>query len=103
MSVRKHFISVSCRSGPDSFVASRRPGVSGPGRRSDLVADLMPMVHAERQSLSDFLATLTPDQWSHATWCHKWNVQELVGHLTAAGNITAPHFFGGFVRSGFNF
>jgi hypothetical protein len=53
------------------------------------VADLMPMVHAERQSLSDFLGTVPPNQWKHETWCHKWNVQELVGHLTAAGNITA--------------
>ena len=29
--------------------------------------DLMPMVHAERQSLSDFLDTLTPDQWTAPT------------------------------------
>ena len=67
------------------------------------MADLMPMVHAERRSLADFLDTLTPEQWSAPTWCDKWNVQELVGHLTAAGNITAPHFFGGFITSGFSF
>ncbi len=30
-------------------------------------------------------------------------MQELVGHLTAAGNITAPHFFAGFLKAGFNF
>ena len=67
------------------------------------MADLMPMVHEERASLSEFLGTLAPDQWSTPTACDKWNVQELVGHLTAAGNITAPHFFGGFIRTGFNF
>ena len=67
------------------------------------MADLMPMVHAERKSLSDFLDTLAPEQWSAPTWCDKWNVQDLVGHLTAAGNITAPHFFGGFIKTGFNF
>ncbi|MDQ1380711.1 MAG: hypothetical protein QOJ71_1430 [Actinomycetota bacterium] len=67
------------------------------------MADLMPMVHAERASLSDFLDTLTPQQWSAPTWCEKWNVQELVAHLTAAGNITAPHFLGGFLKAGFNF
>ena len=67
------------------------------------MADLMPMVHAERASLGDFLDTLTPAQWSSPTWCDKWNVQELVGHLTAAGNITAPHFFAGFLKAGFNF
>jgi uncharacterized protein (TIGR03083 family) len=67
------------------------------------MADLMPMVHAERHSLASFLDTLTPEQWKAPTWCDKWNVQEVVGHLTAAGNITAPHFFSGFIRSGFNF
>ena len=67
------------------------------------MADLMPMVHDERRSLADFLDTLTPEQWSAPTWCDQWNVQELVGHLTAAGNITAPHFFAGLVKSGFSF
>jgi uncharacterized protein (TIGR03083 family) len=65
--------------------------------------DLMPMVHSERASLSDYLDTLAPEQWSAPTWCDKWNVQQLVAHLTAAGNITAPHFFGGFIKAGFNF
>jgi uncharacterized protein (TIGR03083 family) len=67
------------------------------------MADLMPMVHAERASLSEFLDTLAPQQWSAPTWCDKWNVQELVAHLTAAGNITAPHFLAGFLKAGFNF
>src|ERR1043165_9037212 len=67
------------------------------------MADLMPMVHAERRSLAGFLDTLPPEQWSAPTWCDQWNVQELVGHLTAAGDITAPHFFGGFSKSGFSF
>ncbi|HEV7524726.1 MAG TPA: maleylpyruvate isomerase family mycothiol-dependent enzyme [Acidimicrobiia bacterium] len=65
--------------------------------------DLMPMVHAERASLSEFLDTLSPEQWNAPTWCDKWNVQELVAHLTAAGNITAAHFFAGFVKAGFSF
>ena len=33
------------------------------------MADLMPMVHAERASLGEFLDTLTPAQWSAPTWC----------------------------------
>ena len=65
--------------------------------------DLMPMVHAERANLSEFLETISPDQWTAPTWCDKWNVQQLVAHLTAAGNITAPHFFGGFIKTGFSF
>jgi uncharacterized protein (TIGR03083 family) len=67
------------------------------------MADLMPMVHSERASLSEFLDTLTPQQWGAPTWCDKWNVQEVVAHLTAAGNITAPHFLAGFLKAGFNF
>ena len=67
------------------------------------MTDLMPMVHAERHSLAQFLDTLAPQQWQSSTWCDKWTVQEVVGHLTASGNITAGHFFGGFIRSGFSF
>jgi uncharacterized protein (TIGR03083 family) len=67
------------------------------------MADMMPMVHAERRSLAEFLDTLATDQWQARTWCEKWTVQDLVGHLTAAGNITAPHFIGGFVKTGCNF
>ena len=67
------------------------------------MGSLMPMVHAERRSLAEFLDTLTPEQWRASSWCDKWTVQDLVGHLTAAGNITAPHFFGGLIRSGFSF
>jgi uncharacterized protein (TIGR03083 family) len=67
------------------------------------MANLLPMIHAERRSLAEFLDTISPEQWTTPTLCEKWNVQDLVGHLTAAGNITAPHFFGGFIRTGFNF
>ena len=67
------------------------------------MADLMPMVHAERRSLADFLEQMTPEQWTAPSWCDKWNVQELVGHLVAAASITAPHFFSGFLRQGFSF
>jgi uncharacterized protein (TIGR03083 family) len=67
------------------------------------MADYMPMIHEERASLSEFLGTLTPDQWSTPTWCDKWTVQDLVGHLVAAARITAPHFFAGVVSKGFSF
>ena len=61
------------------------------------------MVHAERAALAEFLEPLPAEQWTQPTWCTKWNVQEVVGHLTAAGSITAAHFFPGFVMAGFNF
>jgi uncharacterized protein (TIGR03083 family) len=67
------------------------------------MADLMPMIHAERASLSEFLGTLAPEQWAAQSWCDKWNVQQVTGHLVAAANITAPHFFSGLVMTGFSF
>lgn len=67
------------------------------------MTDLMPMIHAERRLLADDLAVLEPNQWAQTTWCPKWNVQELTGHLVAAGSITAPHFLLGFIRTGFSF
>ena len=67
------------------------------------MADLMPMIHAERRSLSDYLDNLAPEQWTGTTWCDKWNVQQVVGHLVAAAKITPAHFFPGIIMSGFSF
>ena len=62
------------------------------------MADLMPMIQAERGSLAEFLGTLTPEQWRTQTLCDKWKVQDVVGHLVAAAKITAGHFFTGSQR-----
>lgn len=67
------------------------------------MTDFMAMVPGERRSLSEYLATLSADQWTAQTPCAKWNVQQLTGHLVAAAKITAPHFFGGLIKSGFSF
>ena len=67
------------------------------------MVDYMPMIHAERLLLSKYLDKLTPEQWTAATWCSKWNVHDLVAHMVAAGNITFGHFAGGFIKSGFKF
>src|SRR5581483_6423351 len=65
--------------------------------------DLMPMVHAERRSLAGFLGTLPPERWAAPTLCDKWTVQQVVGHVVAAGNVTVLHFFAGLGRAGFSF
>lgn len=67
------------------------------------MTDLMPMVHAERRALANYLEGLSPEQWAAQSWCEKWTVQDVTGHIIAAANITAPHFFGGFIKSGFSF
>ena len=67
------------------------------------MVDYMPMIHAERAELATYLDKLTPEQWQSQTWCDKWNVQDLVAHMVAAGSITFGHFAGGFIKAGFNF
>lgn len=67
------------------------------------MADLTPMVRVERRALADFLDTLSEQQWAAQSWCDKWSVQDVVGHLIAAAKITAPHFFGGLLKNGFSF
>ena len=67
------------------------------------MADFIPMIQVERASLAGFLVTMTPEQWAAPTWCEKWNVQQVTGHLIAAANVTAPHFFSGLAMTGFSF
>lgn len=67
------------------------------------MADVIPMMQAERKLLDEYLVTLTPEQFAAQSWCHKWTVQDLVAHLTAAGHVTAGHFFGTLIRNGFSF
>jgi uncharacterized protein (TIGR03083 family) len=67
------------------------------------MADVKTMMRAERASLDEYLGTLQPEQWLAPTWCDRWNVQQVVGHLTAAAKVTAPHFFAGMVKTGFSF
>lgn len=67
------------------------------------MVDTMTMVKAERHAFADYLTTLTDDQWAQPTWCTKWTVQEVVGHLVAAGRITAGHFITSFLKAGFSF
>lgn len=67
------------------------------------MAELMPMIHAERAALADYLDTLAPEQWAARTWCDRWNVQQVVGHLVASGSLTFGHFLATFIGSGFNF
>ncbi len=57
---------------------------------------LWALAHAERAALADDLAGLSVEQWQQATLCAKWNVEDVVAHLTAAashdaGKVVAQH------------
>lgn len=67
------------------------------------MADLMHMVHKERQQLFEVLEGLTPDQWQAKTACDRWSVQHVAGHVIGSAKVTAPHFMKNFITSGFNF
>ena len=49
---------------------------------------LWALAHAERAALADDLADLNTEQWRHSTLCDKWDVEEVVAHLTAAASLT---------------
>ncbi len=48
---------------------------------------LWALAHAERASLAEDLAGLRAEQWRHGTLCGKWDVEEVVAHLTAAASL----------------
>lgn len=48
---------------------------------------LWALAHAERAALADDLEGLSPDQWHHQTLCGRWDVEQVVAHLTAAASL----------------
>jgi uncharacterized protein (TIGR03083 family) len=49
---------------------------------------LWALAHAERAALAEDLAGLNAEQWRHGTLCGKWDVEEVVAHLTAAASLS---------------
>jgi uncharacterized protein (TIGR03083 family) len=48
---------------------------------------LWTLAHAERAALAEDLSGLSAEQWRHATLCGRWDVEEVVAHLTAAASL----------------
>ena len=49
--------------------------------------DLWALAHVERAALAEDLSGLSEEQWRHGTLCGKWDVEEVVAHLTAAASL----------------
>jgi uncharacterized protein (TIGR03083 family) len=64
---------------------------------------IWPTIHAERQSLADDLAVLTPEQWATQSLCSEWNIHQVLAHLLSAAKMTPPKFFARFAAARFNF
>jgi uncharacterized protein (TIGR03083 family) len=64
---------------------------------------IWPTIHAERQSLANDLAALTPEQWATQSLCSDWNVHQVLAHLLSAAKMTPPKFFARFAAARFDF
>jgi uncharacterized protein (TIGR03083 family) len=48
---------------------------------------LWALAHAERATLAEELSGLSAAQWRHGTLCGRWDVEEVVAHLTAGASL----------------
>ncbi|MFJ6537311.1 maleylpyruvate isomerase family mycothiol-dependent enzyme [Paenarthrobacter sp. NPDC091711] len=48
---------------------------------------LWTLVHAERAALVEDMTGLSEEQWRHETLCGRWDVEEVLAHLTAAASL----------------
>src|ERR1700730_12586527 len=48
---------------------------------------LWALAHAERAALADDLSGLSDEQWRYRSLCGKWDVEEVVAHLTATASL----------------
>jgi uncharacterized protein (TIGR03083 family) len=58
-------------------------------------------IRAERESLADDLAGLTPEAWDTPTWSAPWTVRDVLAHMTATTKLSGASFFPKLVASGF--
>ena len=65
--------------------------------------DVWSSIHKERESLVETLSSLSPEQWSAASWCGAWNVKEVVGHVLSAAEQTTFNFYKQLASAGFKF
>jgi uncharacterized protein (TIGR03083 family) len=67
------------------------------------MADIWPVVHAERAALAADLANLTEEQWRTPSLCERWTVQDVLAHQTGSAMMTPPKFFVKMAGAGFRF
>ena len=65
--------------------------------------DVWSSIHKERESLVETLSSLSPEQWSAASWCGAWNVKEVVGHVLSAAEQTTFNFYKQLASAGVKF
>jgi uncharacterized protein (TIGR03083 family) len=76
------------------------PAPKTPGSR---VADIWPLVHAERAALAGDLADLVDEQWATPSLCAGLSVREVLAHLTAGASLNGVQWLAGVIRCRFDF
>lgn len=66
-------------------------------------ATLWPMIHSARAALADDLQSLDEAQWAQPSLCGRWNIQEVVAHLSAAASIGRLRWIRSVVGARFDF
>lgn len=67
------------------------------------MADVWPMVHAERAALIDDLEDLTDARWDEPSLCRGWTVHDVVAHLVDTALTTRLGFVLGMARARLDF
>ena len=62
------------------------------------MSTVMEMARAERADFADFLATLTPQQWSAPTLCSEWTVKDVVAHVISYEELGVAGLVARFAR-----
>jgi uncharacterized protein (TIGR03083 family) len=65
------------------------------------VTDVWTDVHQERQTLLEYLETLTLEQWDSPSLCAEWRVRDVVGHMVSETDMTVARVAWGTSKSGF--
>ncbi len=60
-------------------------------------------IHHERAQMADTWEGLSSEQWASASWCERWTVQDLAGHVVAAAEQTPLNFYKEMFQAGFRF
>lgn len=64
--------------------------------------DLWAAIHTERAALAEDLAGLSDEQWATPSSCGRWNVEQVVAHLTAAASTGGFRWFRSMIAARFD-
>ncbi len=63
--------------------------------------ELWSLVHSERTALAEDLSALSAEQWRHRSLCERWDVEDVVAHLTAAASLNQGQWMRSMLGAGF--